>query len=232
MDKFQGREKKTIILSTVDNEISSFSDDPNRLNVAVSRAVDQLFLLVHGNNEKGNTNIHDLIQYVEYNDEKVVNSKICSVFDYLFKCYAEQRKARLKGKELISEYDSENLMYYEVICPVLRQERFSRYDVHHNYPLEKIFGNFDDLDPQQKEYVTHTDSHVDFLIFNRFGHIPVLAIEVDGVSFHAPDSKQGERDRTKDEIFKKIGIPLIRFRTDESGEREKLEKALMDLKTP
>ena len=33
--KFQGREKDTIILSTVDDEVSDFVDNPNLLNVAI-----------------------------------------------------------------------------------------------------------------------------------------------------------------------------------------------------
>lgn len=49
VDKFQGRENDVIIISTVDNEISAFTDNPNRLNVAVSRAIDQLILVVNGN---------------------------------------------------------------------------------------------------------------------------------------------------------------------------------------
>lgn len=36
--KFQGKEKDTIIISTVDDEISDFADDPYLINVAVSRA--------------------------------------------------------------------------------------------------------------------------------------------------------------------------------------------------
>lgn len=36
--KYQGREKDNIIISTVDNEITSFADDANMLNVAISRA--------------------------------------------------------------------------------------------------------------------------------------------------------------------------------------------------
>lgn len=36
--KFQGREKDTIVLTTVDDVITAFSDDPYLLNVAVSQA--------------------------------------------------------------------------------------------------------------------------------------------------------------------------------------------------
>lgn len=38
-----------IILSTVDNQIGRFVDDPNLINVAVSRAIDQLFLVISKN---------------------------------------------------------------------------------------------------------------------------------------------------------------------------------------
>ena len=40
--KFQGREKDAIILTSVDNVITDFVDDPRMLNVAVSRAVKSL----------------------------------------------------------------------------------------------------------------------------------------------------------------------------------------------
>lgn len=37
--KYQGREKEAIILNTVENEINDFIDNPNLLNVAISREV-------------------------------------------------------------------------------------------------------------------------------------------------------------------------------------------------
>lgn len=43
--KFQGREKDVIVLSTVDDIVTSFSDDPNLLNVAVSRAKKELVVV-------------------------------------------------------------------------------------------------------------------------------------------------------------------------------------------
>ena len=44
--KFQGREKEAIILSSVDNVITKFVDDPKMLNVAVSRAIRSLTVSV------------------------------------------------------------------------------------------------------------------------------------------------------------------------------------------
>lgn len=69
--KFQGREKENIILSTVDDEISDFADDPNLLNVAISRAKKKLILVVTGNEQAKERNITDLIDYIQYNNFEV-----------------------------------------------------------------------------------------------------------------------------------------------------------------
>lgn len=74
-----------IILSNVDNEISEFTDNPNRLNVAVSRGQEQLILVVNGNESGNDGNIADLIQYIEYNNFSVIESEVNSIFDLLYK---------------------------------------------------------------------------------------------------------------------------------------------------
>ncbi|MGH4138819.1 AAA domain-containing protein [Clostridium sp.] len=67
--KFQGREKDTIILTTVANEINDFIDDPNLINVAVSRAENKLILIVSDSDiSREDSNIGDLIKYIQYND--------------------------------------------------------------------------------------------------------------------------------------------------------------------
>ena len=62
--KFQGREKENIIISTVDDEISDFADDPYLINVALSRAKKKLMLVVTGNEQSKERNITDLIDYI------------------------------------------------------------------------------------------------------------------------------------------------------------------------
>ena len=47
--KYQGRECDTIIMSMVDNSPTEFSDDPNLLNVAISRAKTHLCIVATGN---------------------------------------------------------------------------------------------------------------------------------------------------------------------------------------
>src|SRR3712207_8525651 len=58
--KYQGREKDTIIMSVVDNQITSFVDEANLLNVAVSRAKRKFVLVVTGNEQekKGRSEEH------------------------------------------------------------------------------------------------------------------------------------------------------------------------------
>lgn len=74
--KFQGREKEVIIMSVVSNQINDFIDDPHLINVAVSRAKKKFYLVVTGNEQEKTSNIKDLIDYIDYNNCKVVDSKV------------------------------------------------------------------------------------------------------------------------------------------------------------
>ena len=62
--KYQGLEKDVIILTTVVNEINEFVNNPNLLNVAVSRAVDKLIVVVSDSKDNDNSNIGDLVRYI------------------------------------------------------------------------------------------------------------------------------------------------------------------------
>ena len=72
------------------------------------------------------------------------------------------------------------------------------------------------------------NSHIDFLIFNKFDKKPILAIEVDGYYFHNK-KEQKIRDQKKNNILKKCNIPLLRFKTNECREIEKLKKQLDEI---
>ena len=50
----------------------------------------------------------------------------------------------------------------------------------------------------------------------------MLAVEVDGYSFHKKGTRQAERDALKNSILEKYDIPLIRFNTTGSNEEERL----------
>lgn len=69
-------------------------------------------------------------------------------------------------------------------------------------------------------------SHLDFLLYNRMDNTPILGIEVDGVLHHRFDEVQVARDRRKNGILAKIGLPLLRLSTDGSSEKERIVGAL------
>lgn len=227
VDKFQGRECDTIILSTVDDKITEFADNPNRLNVAVSRAVNKLIVVTDGNESTKETNLKDLIGYIQYHNCEVIESKIYSIFDYLYKSYSESREQYLKDKKRISEFESENLMY-EVIREVLgSKEDFSKYGIAVHVPLRMILRDITSLEDKEVQYVMAAGTHVDFLIFSKLSRTAVLVVEVDGYEFHKNGSRQEERDRLKDSIMYKFKLPYIRFKTNESDEQKRLLEILV-----
>ena len=223
-DKFQGQERSVMIFSTVDNEIGEFASDPNRLNVAVSRAVDQFIVVTDGNDNDTTSPIHELIGYIQYHNHEVINSEIHSVFDYLYHNYADAREDAMRKYGRVSEVDSENLMY-AVIRDVLSKSDYSKYDVVMHVPLRMILSDLTKLNTRELSFATNHLTHVDFLIFSRLTHQPILVVEVDGFAYHN-NEKQRERDQVKNAILEKYNVPILRLSTVGSGEKQKLISAL------
>lgn len=73
------------------------------------------------------------------------------------------------------------------------------------------------------------NTHLDFLLYNKVSKKPVLAIEVDGYSHHKEGTIQHERDKLKNHILELYNIPLLRFATNASGERETLIQKLKEI---
>lgn len=226
--KFQGREKDDIIICTVDNEISEFVDNPNMLNVAVSRARKRLRIVLSDNEKNDNTNIGELVRYIRYHNFEVEQSALYSVFDLLYQCYSEQLKKFVNSHKKVSVYDSENIMY-NLIEHVLNQDRYAELMVACHFPLNMLIRDYKRLQPEEARYVSNPHTHVDFLIYSRIDKKPLLAIEVDGYQYHKMGTEQWERDRWKNNILEKYNLPLLRFATNGSGERERLEIALQNI---
>lgn len=220
--KFQGRENDIIIVSTVDDKISGFVSDANILNVAISRAKKQLIFIVTGNEIK-NRNIQDFIDYVDYNNMEILNSKISSVFDMLYKQNMLERINYFKKHNKVSKFDSENIIYY------LLEKVINDYE-----GLSFVFGQktnllFNDrtlLTERENKYISHHNTHIDFCIYNDLGNKPILAIEVDGYKYHKKGTEQYERDLLKNSVLEKYGIPLVRLKTNGSEEEKVIREAL------
>lgn len=226
--KFQGREKDAIILTTVDDEITDFTDNPYLLNVAVSRAKKQLYLVISGNKQPEDSNIFDLVSYIEYNNFSVTDSKLYSIFDYLYKQYTQSRMEFLKKHKRVSEYDSENLMY-ALIQNTLRECELSSLDVVCHMPLNMLIRDPKLLNDEECRYAMNNATHLDFLVYNRISKKPVLAVEVDGYHYHKFGTAQAARDMMKNHILDLYEIPYLRFATNGSGEKEKLVEKLTEL---
>lgn len=219
--KFQGREKDVIILSTVSDCINDFVDNPNLLNVAISRAKNKFVLVMSGNPQNENSNIMDLVKYIEYNNFVINKSKINSIFDLLYKQYTNERLAYITEHKKVSEYDSENVMY-GLICDIFKENNINNLDVVLHYPLRYLCSDLEDLANDEKDYINNSGTHLDFLIYNKFDNKPCLAIEVDGYKYHKVGTRQYDNDIIKDRILDKIGLRHLRFKTNGSCEKEKI----------
>ena len=213
--KYQGRECDTIIMSMVDNLPTSFSDDKNLLNVAISRAKSQLYIVTSGNEMPEDTNIAQLISYARYNNFAVKDSKIHSVFDLLYQQYTVERLAYQAEHAKVSNYMSENLVY-DLLVKVLDELSWKNLSVVCHYPLAKIISDWSLLTSQEKDYAKNALTHIDFLIYNSLTKQPMMAIEVDGWHYHNDKVVQQSRDRLKNQILEKYFLPLYRISTTDT----------------
>ncbi|MCL6605296.1 MAG: AAA family ATPase [Paenibacillus sp.] len=233
--KYQGREKPIMVMSTVLDRTRSgkigikFVNDPCKINVAVSRAQKQFILVTdHTLFRKYGNEIGDLTRYMEYStlDDNVVESEVVSIFDLLYQEYSDKlREFRERAKGInVSKYKSENLMQ-ALLKDILQEPAYNGFILGNQILLKNLFLNVDRLEEHERRYVRNRSS-VDFVIYHKLDKTAALAIEVDGFSFHEDKPEQLKRDEMKDSIFKKYGIRLKRFATNESSEEQEIRELL------
>lgn len=223
--KYQGRECDTIIMSMVDNKPTEFSDDPNLLNVAISRAKTHLYVVTNSNEMPKESNLAQLIDYVRYNNFEVRQSEVSSVFDLLYKQYTSQRLDFLANKSVVSDYISENL-FYNTLMEAITALGLVHIDVLCHYPVARFISDWSLLTEEEKAFASNRLSHVDFLVYNSLTKRPLLVIEVDGWYYHKRQGGQVTRDALKDKLLAKFGLPLHRILTTDTVNVESL-KALL-----
>ena len=225
--KYQGREKDNIIISTVDNEITSFADDANMLNVAISRAKKKLAIVISGNEQPENSNLMALLKYIQYNNFTVEESKVSSIFDFFYSKQTDAKFKFLKESNRISKYDSENAMN-ELLTQIFEEPKYSRFSFVFEMPLKDVVNKqfLGQLPQELSEFANRSWSHVDFTIYNRVTKEILFGIEVDGYNYHKKGTKQAERDIKKNQIFELIGLPLLRLSTKGSGEVSRIKEQL------
>ena len=225
--KYQGREKNNIIISTVDNEITSFADDANMLNVAISRAKKKLAVVISGNEQPENSNLMALLKYIQYNNFEIKESKVSSIFDFFYTKENQAKFQFLKATKKISNFDSENAMN-ALLTSLFERPEYSRFGFIFEMPLKDVVSKkfIGELPAELAEYANRSWSHVDFTIYNRVTKEILFGIEVDGYNYHKKGTKQAERDLKKNQIFEIIGLPLLRLSTKGSGEEDKIKNQL------
>ncbi|EOS8001294.1 DUF2726 domain-containing protein [Enterococcus hirae] len=231
--KFQGRECKEIIFSTVlDKKKSSqasidFVDNPHLVNVAVSRAINK-FTLVTGNQvfTKNNKSLAALVRYMKYyaSDQYIYDSPVISAFDLLYKEYdrsLEKLNTQLNLKD--SYFKSERIMA-ALLRDILRTDEFASLTFHMQIKLIQLVSIKNNSFTDREIEFMKQKSSCDFVIYYKIGKIPIGVIEVDGSSHD--DKVQQERDRLKNIILEKAEIPLLRLKTTEGNIERKTKTFL------
>lgn len=224
---FQGREKQAIVVSTVDNEIGEFVDDAKLLNVAVSRAQRRIVVVMADGQDSFTTNFGDLVRYIRHHRQLETHSQVRSVFDLLYAQYKDARRAFLRARGRGSMWDSENLAE-AVVRDVLENPEFAGIGLGClcHAPLAWLVADVPNLSERERKFVANPWSHVDLLIYDTIGKLPLVCIEVDGWAFHRPGSLQAVRDEIKNAVFRRAGLPLIRLSTTGSGEAATIASAI------
>ncbi len=226
--KYQGRECDTIIMSMVDNYPTEFSDDPNLMNVAISRAKNRLCIVVNGNEMPVDTNLAQLVSYIQYNNFEVRNSCLHSVFDILYQQYTTERLTYEAKIKKVSEHLSENLVY-NVLCQAIDELKMKNIGVVCHYPLSRLIADVSVLNDMERTFVESQFSHVDFLLYNTITKQPKMTIEVDGWQYHKENKTQESRDMLKDDILGKYGLKPWRISTVDVFDVEVVKNKLRDI---
>ncbi|MET8765246.1 AAA domain-containing protein [Lentzea sp. NPDC004782] len=230
--RFQGRQKQAVVLTTVLDESwrgrtgLKFVDDPQLINVAVSRAIRRFVLVTNNGMMPASRHIQDLVGYIRYHNpgDEVADSTVVSVFDLLYKAYSARLRplaARLRNE---LKHRSEDIVW-TVLHDLFAEPDYAHLTAVPQVLLKNLLPGLSLLTPDQAAYVKRRAS-LDFVVYNRVTNRPLLAIEVDGFAFHENNPTQLRRDALKNDILRAHGMPLLRLPTTGSGEPARIREAL------
>jgi len=155
------------------------------------------------------------------------SSDFSSIFQLLNSDLNELRKVYLGKLEYALDSPAEGLMM-ALIHEVIKESRFSMFDVVSHVPLKLLFCEDAELRREERFFIRNVLSHIDFLIISKDDNLPLLAIEVDG-GYHRTEECQKRRDELKDSIFEHYSIPLLRFCTTGRYEYKRLTDKLQEV---
>ena len=197
------------------------------INVAVSRAKDQFILVSTPLENRKDSNIGALIEYISHLDpasRKITQSPLRSVFDVLYSKKETQSVQTHQGES------PAEALFRDLLNKVLKEFPSCSWSFIQEYPLRLLPSTLNGFSDDERRFMRN-GSRLDFLLYDRMNNQPIAAFEVDGASFHQKGSNQDRRDKLKNNILKSINVPLIRFRTDTvtGNEQTELRKFLFSI---
>ena len=169
-----------------------------------------------------------MIRYIHYTTdpaETVVKGSICSVFDLLYKEYNKAFASFLSSNKHVDGSAAEIIIHKLLSEKILSNNpRFSSIDMVREYRLRDLVRDYQPFSGDEIQFI-RKNSRIDFLLYNKIDKTPILAIEVDGVSFHDNELQQA-RDRKKNHILEILGLPLLRLSTAGHNEEARIIKCL------
>ena len=109
-----------------------------------------------------------------------------------------------------------------IIQQVLKHHSYIGYAMHTR--LGKLVNVPETFSDEEKRYILHPWTHVDFLFYNKISKEKLFVLEVDGIRYHEQDKKQAEHDDIKNRVLRANDIPVYRFKTNESNELRRLRE--------
>ena len=234
--KFQGKECDTVIISTVANKVKFYEDEekvdflnnPNLINVAISRAINKLYIIAsHEILEQEGSLLRDMSKYCEYycSETKILQTSVYSVFDLMYDDYSPILTEMKKRLLNISEFSSENIIA-TVIQDICESGEYGALSYKFNYPLRAVIKTHTLTDYDDIKFVRNINTHCDFVIYNTLDKRIELVVEVDG-SQHQ-ESIQAARDRRKDRLLHDANVKILRLPTTSMDCKEKIIAALRE----
>lgn len=102
---------------------------------------------------------------------------------------------------------------------------FSKYKYTTEIKLKELAKEMNHFSIDEQKYIQN-NARLDVVIYSKYDNQLVLAIEVDGFEYHDNRPEQLVKDKLKDDICDKLGIPLLRLKTYGSNEKEKIQEYL------
>lgn len=219
---FQGDEKDVVLFSLALTDKTSsgtydwLKNNKELINVAVSRAKDQLILLssskelerLHKKDEADD--LYELVQYVQSNGQSKVTPRVNASRALGIKPYSTETEQMFlenlnHALDNVLNTDQKCVVQKEVAISQVFQDNLSYHDLFYT-------GRFD------------------FVVYERVAgskaEIPILAIELDGRE-HQESRIVQERDRKKNEICREHGFELIRIENSYARRYEYMKEILI-----